>query len=175
MLLIVIFILIVVYILSVIGMWKVFRKAGCMGWLSIIPIANAFVLCKIAWGRYAWAWLWIIPFVNIVIMILTYYKLAKAFGHGAGYTVGLILLPLIFFILLGFGSDQYLGPDNGNTNRSFGSSNGTSNNDNGYDDDLSGGYYEETQQTSGAVMFCPYCGKEIPAGGQFCRYCGSKL
>ena len=39
------------------------------------------------------------------------YKLAKAFGHGGGYTVGLIFIPWLFVLLLGFGSSEYQGKD----------------------------------------------------------------
>jgi hypothetical protein len=37
-------------------------------------------------------------------------KLAKAFGKGAGFMVGLILLPVIFMPILAFDSSSYLGP-----------------------------------------------------------------
>ena len=32
----------------IIGLWKVFTKAGQPGWMSIIPFLNFFILCKIA-------------------------------------------------------------------------------------------------------------------------------
>ena len=35
--------------------------------------------------------------------------LAKAFGKGIGFAIGLILLPFIFQLLLGFGSAEYEG------------------------------------------------------------------
>jgi maltodextrin utilization protein YvdJ len=40
-------------------------------------------------------------------------RLAKLvnFGKGGGFTVGLLLLPGIFHCILGFGSAQYLEPD----------------------------------------------------------------
>ena len=34
-------------------------------------------------------------------------ELAKKFGQGVGFAIGLILLPFIFFPILGFGSAQY--------------------------------------------------------------------
>lgn len=37
------------------------------------------------------------------------YKLSKAFGHGIGYTLGLIILNPIFILILGFGKSQYKG------------------------------------------------------------------
>ena len=37
-------------------------------------------------------------------------KLARAFGKGTGFAVGLILLPSIFYMILGFGDSVYYGP-----------------------------------------------------------------
>jgi hypothetical protein len=39
-----------------------------------------------------------------------YNLLSKSFGQNEGFTVGLLLLPFIFFPLLGFGNYAYLGP-----------------------------------------------------------------
>ena len=47
--------------------------------------------------------------VALVLQIIFYNKLAKAFGHGAGFTVGLIFLNVIFLLILAFGSSRYLG------------------------------------------------------------------
>lgn len=35
------------------------------------------------------------------------WRIAKVFGHGCGYTIGLIFLPNIFQLILGFGSSKY--------------------------------------------------------------------
>lgn len=48
--------------------------------------------------------------IFLVMSIRATHKLSKSFGHGAGFTVGLLFLPNIFMLILGFGSDQYLGP-----------------------------------------------------------------
>ena len=34
--------------------------------------------------------------------------LSKAFGHGLGFTLGLIFLSPIFYLMLGFGSSHYV-------------------------------------------------------------------
>lgn len=47
---------------------------------------------------------------SIVINIITLHKLSKAFGYGVGFTLGLLFLPIIFYIILGFGSSKYVGP-----------------------------------------------------------------
>lgn len=99
-------------ILSVViiaGMWKVFTKAGQPGWAVIIPFYNAYVMLKIAGKPGWWLVLFFIPVVGIVIGIIAVAAMAGKFGKGAGYTIGLILLPFIFYPMLGFGDAQYQG------------------------------------------------------------------
>ncbi|MGN0240639.1 MAG: DUF5684 domain-containing protein [Candidatus Weimeria sp.] len=45
-----------------------------------------------------------------MIAIIFEVKLAKAFGESGAFAVGLIFLPNIFQLILGFGSSQYIGP-----------------------------------------------------------------
>ena len=91
------------------AMWKVFTKAGKPGWAAIIPIYNGVVLLDIAGKPVWWIILFFIPIVNFIFLILTYVGLAERFGKGGGFAVGLILLGIIFFPILGFGSAQYRG------------------------------------------------------------------
>lgn len=94
-------------VLSIIAMWMVFQKAGLEGWKAIIPFYNCYCLFKITWGNGWYFLLMLIPIVNFVIFCITMNKLAKAFGRGAGFTVGLVLLNIIFMCILAFGSDTY--------------------------------------------------------------------
>ena len=100
----------IVAVAALIGMWKVFVKAGEPGWAAIVPIYNAYMLFKIAWGKGILFLLCCIPVVNFIVLIMVYVKLAKAFGKGIGFAVGLIFLSPIFLIMLGFGDAQYEGP-----------------------------------------------------------------
>ena len=82
------------------------------GWAAIIPILNTLVLIKLVKRPIWWIILLLIPCVNIVVGIIPLIDLAKAFGKGGGFAVGLILLGPIFMLILGFGSAQYqLDPD----------------------------------------------------------------
>ena len=90
--------------------WKIFTKAGQPGWACIIPIYNLYVWCKIVGRPWWWILLMLIPLVNFIILIILFIDLAKSFGKGVGFGIGLILLPIIFFPILGFGSAQYQGP-----------------------------------------------------------------
>jgi hypothetical protein len=100
----------ITWVISVVGMWKVFEKAGKPGWAAIIPIYNAIVMLEIVGKPIWWIILLLIPCVNIVFAIWALNLLSKSFGQSEGFTIGLILLPFIFYPILGFGNYQYLGP-----------------------------------------------------------------
>ena len=103
-------ILLIVSIISLVGLWKIFVKAGKPGWGAIIPIYNMYCLFEMSFGT---GWLFLlcfVPCVNAVMMIIMWIKLAQAFGKGAGYGVGILLVPFIFLPMLGFGDAQYVGP-----------------------------------------------------------------
>jgi hypothetical protein len=99
-----------VAIAVIVGLWKVFAKAGQPGWACLIPIYNAYVLLKIVGKPGWWLVLYFIPVVNLVVGILVCLELAKVFGKGGGFAVGLILLPIVFLPILGFGSATYAAP-----------------------------------------------------------------
>ena len=103
----------ILIVLSVVGLWKLFTKAGKPGWASIIPIYNTCVMIDIAEKPIWWILLLFIPGVNIVISILVTIGLAKNFGRGAGTAIGLIFLPFIFLLILAFGSAEYKAVEQG--------------------------------------------------------------
>ncbi len=101
--------------------WAVFAKAQVPAWWSIVPVLQTLGLLRVA-GR-PWWWIvfwypvgfipyigWLIAFVFFIILCI---EISRAFGHGGGFAVGLVLLGIIFFPILGFGSDQYQGSPSG--------------------------------------------------------------
>jgi Family of unknown function (DUF5684) len=93
------------------SMWKVFTKAGRPGWASIIPIYNMVVLCQIAGKPGWWVLLMLIPIVNIVVGVMVWHNVSVSFGHGVGFTLGLIFLGFIFVPILAWGSSEYQQPE----------------------------------------------------------------
>jgi len=89
------------------SMWKIFTKAGKPGWAAIIPIYNLIVLLEIAGKPLWWFILMLIPFVNIVVFIMVLVSIARNFGKGVGFAIGMLLLPFIFYPMLGFGDARY--------------------------------------------------------------------
>ncbi|HSM13112.1 MAG TPA: DUF5684 domain-containing protein [Thermoanaerobaculia bacterium] len=98
-----------IMVLVIAGIWKTFVKAGEPGWASIVPIYNLIVLLKIAGRPLWWFVLLLIPIVNIVVAFIVAIDLARKFGQGTGFGIGLALLPMIFYPVLGFGSSTYRG------------------------------------------------------------------
>lgn len=100
----------VIGVICIIGLWKIFVKAGKPGWASIVPFYNYYCLFDITFGNGWMFFLLFVPCVNIVFEIILCFKLAKAFGKGVGFGFGLLFLPPIFLLILGFDSSNYIGP-----------------------------------------------------------------
>lgn len=118
-----ILLLIAIVVAHIVAIWKQFQKAGQPGWASIVPFYRDYISYKICWGE---GWLFLAPLVLSVLnavpivsslasllIIALYavlqYKKSEAFGHGIVFAVGLFLLPIVFDLMLAFGSEQYLG------------------------------------------------------------------
>jgi hypothetical protein len=70
-------------------------------------------MCKIAGRPGWWVILLLIPYLNLIFWIILMVDLAKSFGKGIGFAVGMILLSFIFIPILGFGDAEYQGPSAG--------------------------------------------------------------
>ena len=184
----------VIYILQVIGMWKVFKKSGEEGWKAIIPIYNQYTMCKITGVNPWWVLIVVVAsglsgaftnsdlntvvsllcsIVSIYFSVLLYVSLARAFGKSDGFAVGLILLNPIFLLILGCGSSQFIEKkpmhdllfDNINKNKSTENVNPVNNQQSS----------TQTNPTQAAAKHCPNCGAEVENGVEFCKSCGSKV
>lgn len=126
-------------VLLAVALWRLFTKAGEKGWKSLIPVLNVYTLYKIAWDTGAFwrniIYLLLIIAAHIVMIICGFvvdvvcaaciialllarilnrcfrlqYHLSKSFGHGFWYSVGLVLFPDIFYMILGLGKSKWRG------------------------------------------------------------------
>ena len=122
-------------ILVLVAKWKIFTKAGQAGWKSLIPVYGSYVEYTFTWSRLHGI---LVPVAMLVARIITsvadsgsviyglatipaiyagvaaviqLHKLSKSFGHGIGFTLGLIFLNPIFLMILGFEKNsEYVGP-----------------------------------------------------------------
>lgn len=100
--------LLAITVLLIAASWKIFEKAGVPGWTSLIPFYSQYKLAQLVFGN-GWIFLLaIIPCVGFIYNIVFCIKLAKAYGKGVGFGIGLILLNPIFMLILGFGSAEYV-------------------------------------------------------------------
>lgn len=93
----------------IVSSWFVYEKAGKPGWASLIPIYNIVKMLEIIGKPTWWVLLMLVPLVNIVIGFIVVFELAKSFGKGTGFGLGLFFLPFIFFPILAFGKSKYIG------------------------------------------------------------------
>ena len=121
-------------LIYVICRWRIFTKAGEKGWKALIPYYATYTEYSITWiGILGIVMLLLFPvsgyltstyevaslmyiigtvlgLVASVIGFMQFHKLSRAFGHGFGFTLGLIFLNPIFMLILAFGKSQYVGP-----------------------------------------------------------------
>ena len=99
-----------VIVLTIIVLWRVFSKAGRPGWAALIPIYNIYTLVKVS-GNSGWfTLLYFIPIVDIIISIVVSLGVAKNFGKSGVFGfIGLWLFAPIGYLILAFGSAQYIG------------------------------------------------------------------
>ncbi len=98
-----------IIILVIAGYWKVFVKAGKPGWACLIPFYNIFILLEIVSKPWWWLLLMFIPVVNIIIAVIVSLELAKVFGKGTGFGIGIFFLAFIFVPILAFTDASYGG------------------------------------------------------------------
>jgi len=96
-------------IICIVGTWKMFKKAGKPGWGCLIPFYNIYLLLRIAGKPGWWLLLLFIPLVNLYVLVVMAINIAKAFGKGMGFAIGLLFLGVLFYAILGFGDAQYVG------------------------------------------------------------------
>jgi hypothetical protein len=65
------------------------------------------LLLEIAGKPIWWIILLLVPGVNVVIAIIISIEVAKNFGKGTGFGLGLAFLGFIFYPILGFGDAKY--------------------------------------------------------------------
>jgi len=103
----------IAYLICIPGLWMIFKKLEIIPWYSLIPIFNFIVLMK--YYQLSMWYLVIIIFgpIWLIFMFLVNYKIAKSFGLGFGFALGLTLwfTSPIFTNLLGFGNYEFIGKE----------------------------------------------------------------
>jgi uncharacterized protein DUF5684 len=100
----------VLFVLGKVIQWTIYAKAGQPGWACLIPIYDTVVFMHVV-GRSGWHILiFFIPFYGqFIFPLILLYQLAKVFGYGFGFFLGLLFLPFLFFPILAI-AGKYVGP-----------------------------------------------------------------
>lgn len=120
----------VMVVLTIIGQWKTAKKLGGKGWSQVIPVYRDYEMARAAGcavemtvaytalgavcllgqvfsGNEAMGMLAGFAFIPTVVLgILVARQVARRFGKGAGFTAGLVLVPYVFYMILGCGKAQ---------------------------------------------------------------------
>ena len=119
------------WVLTSIALWRIFSKAGRPGWAGLLPLYNLYVLFDIAWETklFWYEMLLVSAAVTTVFVpmemgtlygvctviaalglgVALLFHLARAFGKGAGFALGLILITIPFLLILALGDARYTG------------------------------------------------------------------
>lgn len=159
-------------ILKTIGVWKILVKGKEEGWKSLIPLYNKYTLCDIVGINHNWIFIIIgcficlyIPIIRIAAIVAFAYfniilnkSLANSFGKSISFAIGLIVLPPIFYYILGIGKSEYQGP--------------TPVHDIVFND----WFKQDAKATSKENnRICPHCHATIVGDSVFCSACGNKV
>lgn len=123
---------ILIWLLPVVGKWKVYGKLGMPGWYSIIPVYADYKLCeRVHRGDEtrtflmaylivlicSWAFCWVdmvgvlLALTQLVMTIIVLNDMSRAFGKETGYTIGLVIFGFVFWTMLGFGASEPVDSD----------------------------------------------------------------
>jgi signal peptidase I len=100
-------------IASIIGLFKIFEKAGQPGWYILIPFFNFYIWLKIIKKPLWWYVFILVPFINVFMILLMIVEVLKCFNkHGLGEQALGVIFPFIYLPYLGFSpKEQYTDPD----------------------------------------------------------------
>ena len=99
-------IFLILVLISFVGLYKIFEKAGLPAWKALIPVYNFWLLGSIINRPKWWGLIMIVPGVNLIMYGVYGFHIARAFKKRT--TNDLIyasLMPYLYFAYLGFNKD----------------------------------------------------------------------
>ncbi|MFH1297639.1 MAG: signal peptidase I [Bacteroidota bacterium] len=96
------------FILSMVGLWAIFEKAGQKGWIILIPFYNFYIWLRIIKKPLWWYIFLLIPFINVFVVLLMIVEIAKCFGkYGLRAQALAVLFPFAYLPYLGFSPKEH--------------------------------------------------------------------
>lgn len=104
--------IIIITFLMFLSLAKIFKKADKNFASGFIPFYNLYVLLEVCNLSKIYFILSLIPGINIISIIIISKNLAEVFNQKKSFTFGLLFLPIIFYPILAFSNDRYIGINN---------------------------------------------------------------
>lgn len=99
-------IFLILVLISFVGLYKIFEKAGLPAWKALIPVYNFWLVGGIINRPKWWGLIMIVPGVNLIMYGVYGFHLARAFKkRTTNDLVYAALMPYIYFAYLGFNKD----------------------------------------------------------------------
>lgn len=173
-------------VLIFIAKFKMYKKAGVEGWKCLIPYYNTWTECSFVGLNTNWVWILLgttlisgffedAAIISLAVAIITLYfnvllsvSVAQSFGKDTGFAVGLILLPFVFYPIIGFGKAQYVGA------KPMKDIIFKDNNVNTTSTTQQAPVQNVTPQVT-QPKFCTGCGSQLEADSKFCTSCGTQI
>jgi signal peptidase I len=100
--------MLILFILSVAGLWKIFEDAKYPGWYILIPFYNFYIWLKIIKKPLWWFIFILVPFINIFMIMLMIVEIAKCYRkNGMIEQAVSVLFPFVYLPYLGFSPKEY--------------------------------------------------------------------
>jgi signal peptidase I len=98
---------------TIVGLWKLFEKAGRKGWEIIIPFYNFYIWLKIIKKPLWWYIFILTPFLNVFMLMLMIVELVKCFNKFSLFEQGAaVIFPFVYLPYIGFSEKEvYVHPD----------------------------------------------------------------
>lgn len=127
------------------------KTATSGGWMAWVPLLNIFLMCKVAGKSGLWIILLLLPFVNIIAIILLWAAIAERLGKPAWWGI-LMLIPIANLIIMGI-----LAFSKGSVSATVAAE------------------PELAAEETGGGLTCSECGAQASDSDKFCPDCGAKL
>ena len=188
-------------VVTIIALWKVYKKAGKNGWECIIPFYSYYVLTEIAEINWWWFLLAVLDsiislvnlddlssiatLVSLFAKFNIYYNIAKKFNKNNGTAICAGILSGIFILIFGFSKDEVYDANipvskNGVFGTPETSTNNYSNQNNDMNHQFNNNVFNSTNNTNvsntntNGFSFCGNCGTKLNENVKFCPNCGKE-
>jgi signal peptidase I len=100
------------FILSMVGLWGIFEKSGEKGWKTLVPFYNWYIWLQIIRKPLWWYIFLLVPFINVFVILLMIVEVLKCFRKNGLVDQALgALFPFFYLPYLAFSAkEQYTDP-----------------------------------------------------------------